>query len=324
MRTSIHTSVRKRVRGTAIVAAAMLPLTAGAVLLAAPGAAAAGTTIAAVLGAAGPANAVGGFAVFGLGGGSADGVIVECGNAAVQGNLGVAGPGQFDILSPCAASGNLYIASTVTITGNGHVGGTTITNDALLNQAVSDAESASGTFAGMAATNTSVTSISGGNHTFTATQSGINVVDLSGLSGSPNLTFSCGSFTACQWVVNDTGAFQFGNGTVTLSGGMTSGDVLFNVTGHGASIGFNPSASVNGIFLAPYSSWLTKGMWNGELIGGLGGTITVMSGATINAPPPVTGLPISGPIGVVLGVLLLGGVLAAAQWFSRRRRARVA
>ena len=319
MPASIRRSVRERLRRTVIGAVATLPLAAGAVLLAAPGAAAAGTTIAGVLGAAGPGNSVGGFAVLGLGGASTAGVVLTCGNATVNGNVGVGGPGQFNILPPCTAKGNLYVASTVTIVGNGGVTGSTITDDALISQAVSDARSASSTFAGMTATNTSVTSVNGGSTTFTATQSGINVVDLAGLSGSPRLTFSCGSFPGCQWVVNDAGAFQFGSGTVTLGSGLTSGDVLFNVYSHGASISFNPPASVSGIFLAPYSNWQTKGAWNGELIGGLDGMITVMSGTTINAPPPVTEVPISNPAGAMIAVLLIGAGLAVATWRSRRR-----
>src|ERR1700730_5336128 len=64
MRTSIRSSVRKRVRRTVIGAMVMLPLAAGAMVVSAPGASAAGTTIASLLGAAGPGNGVGGFAVF--------------------------------------------------------------------------------------------------------------------------------------------------------------------------------------------------------------------------------------------------------------------
>jgi choice-of-anchor A domain-containing protein len=296
-----------------------LPLAASALLLAAPGAAAAGPTIAGVLGAAGPGNSAGGFAVLGLGGASTAGVVLTCGNATVTGNIGVGGPGEFNILPPCTAKGNLYIASAVTMMGNGGVTGSTIIDDALISQAVSDAQSASSTFAGMTATDTSVTSVSGGSTTFTATQSGINVVDLTSLSGSPKLTFSCGSFPGCQWIVNDAGAFQFGSGSVTLGSGLTSGDVLFNGYSHGASIGFNPSASVSGIFLAPYSSWQTKGTWNGELIGGLNGMLTVMSGTMINAPPPVTEVPITNSAGTITAVLLIGGGLAVATWRSRRR-----
>ena len=304
---------------------ATLPLAASVLLLSAPGAAAAGPTIASVLGAAGPGNGVNGFGVFGLGGGSASSVVVSCGAAAVNGNVGAGGPGQLSITTPCAVNGNLYVASTVTVTDSGAVSGRTITNNTLVSQAVSNAESASSTFEAMPATGTSVTSVGNGNYSFTATQSGINVVDLSSVSGttSTTMTFSCGSFKGCQWVVNDAGAFHLATASVAVSGGMTSGDLLFNVYSHGASISFNPGVSMNGIFLAPYSSFQAQGSWNGELIGGLDGTITVMAGTAINAPPAVTEVPVSNAEGAIIVASLAGAGLAVAQW-RRRRRTKVA
>jgi choice-of-anchor A domain-containing protein len=317
MRTSIGSSFWKQVRSAVIGPAAIVPLAASAVLLAATGAAGAGTTtIASTLGAAGPANSVGGFGVLALGGAPTAGL--TCTSTTFIGNVGVGGPGKFSN-SSCNNQGNVYLASTVTKSGKGTITGKTIIDNALLRQAVSDAQSASSTFAGMAATDTKVTSVKGGNQTFTATQAGINVVDLSSLSlSSKSLTFSCGSFTGCQWVVNDAGTFQLNSGSVTLGSGMTSGDVLFNVYSHGASISFQ-SDTVNGIFLAPYSSWTIKsGTWNGEVIGGLNGTLTLNSG-TITAPIPVTEVPISGPTGAIVALILIGSGLTAAQWYSRRR-----
>jgi choice-of-anchor A domain-containing protein len=320
MRTSIRSSVWKQARRTVIGAVAMVPLAASAVLLAAPGASADGTTIAGTLGAAGPANSVGGFGVLALGGAPTAGL--NCTANIVIGNVGVGGPGTFTNPKSCVVKGNVYLASTVTESGTGTVSGVTKTDDALLKRAVSDAQSASSAFAGMPATDTKVTSISGGSQTFTATRSGINVVDLSSLTGGPVLKFSCGSFKGCQWVVNDAGAFQFGPGIVTLGSGMTSSDVLFNVYSHGASITFKPAIG-NGIFLAPYSSWsMNVGTWNGELIGGLKGTITLKA-ELITAPIPVIEVPISGWTGAVTALVLLGAGLAGAQWFSRRRRTRV-
>jgi hypothetical protein len=76
---------------------------------------------------------------------------------------------------------------------------------------------------------------------------------------------------------------------------------------------------VSGIFLAPFSNWQTKGTWNGELIGGLHGMITVMSGTTINAPPPVTEVPITNSAGTIIAVAIIGGGLAILMWRSRRR-----
>jgi len=324
MRTSIRGSVRKRVNRTVIGAVAMVPLAAGAMLLSAPGASAAGTTIASVLGAAGPGNGVNGFAVFGLGGGSAMSVVMSCGTAAVNGNLGAGGPGQVNISTPCAVNGNLYKASTVTVTGSGHVSGSTITNNTLVSQAVSNAESASSTLAAMPATDTAVTSIGNGSYVFTATQSGINVVDVSSVNGTTgtSLAFTCGTHPGCQWVVNDSGAFHLGIGSVGVGGGMTGGDLLFNVPGNGASVSFGSAVSIEGIFLAPYSSFQVQGSWNGEVIGGLNGTITVMG--AINAPPPVTQVPVSNVQGYVIAVAIVGAAFAASQWFSRHRRTRVA
>lgn len=324
MRRSIRSSGRKRVRRTVIGAVAMLPLAAGAVLLSAPGASAAGTTIASLLGAAGPGNGVGGFAVFGLGGGSAMSVVLSCGTAAVNGNLGAGGPGQVNIATPCAVNGNLYKASTVTVTGSGHVSGSTITNDTLVSQAVSNAESASSTFAAMPATDIAITSVGNGSYTFTATQSGINVVDLSSVNGTTgtSVLFTCGSHPGCQWVVNDAGAFHLAIGSVGVGGGMTSGDLLFNVYSNGASVSLGSAVSMTGIFLAPYSSFQVQGSWNGEAIGGLNGTVTVMS--AINAPPPVTQVPVSNAEGYAIAVGIVAAALAVAQWLSRRRRTRVA
>jgi choice-of-anchor A domain-containing protein len=295
----------------------MLPLVASAVLLAAPGASAAPTTIAGTLGAAGPANSVGGFGVLALGGAPTAGL--NCTSTVTIGNVGVGGRGTFTNPKSCTEKGNVYLASTVNESGGGTVAGITKTDDALLSKAVSDAQSASSTFAGMAATDTSATSLSGGSHSFTATRSGINVVDLSSLTGGPVLKFSCGSFKGCQWVVNDAGAFSLSSSSVTLDSGMTSGDVLFNVYSHGASVSFK-SDTGSGIFLAPYSSWTMKsGTWSGEVIGALNGTLALSSG-TYTAPIPVTEVPISGPTGVILAVLLIAAGLTASQWYRRRRR----
>ncbi len=118
--------------------------------------------------------------------------------------------------------------------------------------------------------------------TTVAGNGGLNVIDVNGgikasltLSGSSNDVF----------VVNVTGTLALGGSSVLgLSGGVTADHVLYNFNGSGNTIATHVGNVINGTLHAPQSNFNLDGVFNGEIIGG-GGSISLLSGATVNEVP---------------------------------------
>jgi choice-of-anchor A domain-containing protein len=277
------------------------------------------------LGSAGPTY----WGVLGLGGascnstcGSASTSVTVQAQSAVNGNIGVAPDGNLTFDTTSHGYGTADVDTGGTVSNGGQVSGGVTQNssaNSLLNTASEAALKAYTDASGMTATITNETNINNPSSPITITGgSGINVVNLSNLviqSSSDGLILSAPSNG--YFVINVSGNFTISNGaSITVAGGLSAYDVLYNVTGSGGTVTFNGSNQntvVDGIVLTAYNDIEVNGsLVNGEVIAG-GGSIYVendgdVTGQATSAPEPPT------------RVLMASG-LAAGWWFRRWRKA---
>lgn len=240
------------------------------------------------LGAAGPAN----FTVLSLGG---PGAVVNINLASVAGNVGVPNNGTLKESAPSSVSGNLIVGSLVDTKGVVGSHGPIVVNDALLAQAVTDATNASTFFAGLPSTpGVQAQFPASGQITTSLTVTGapgLNVVNLSTFrlnNGSNSLTLTGPAGTA--FVINVSGAFDLHTGNIKVAGGVGPLDVVYNVTNPGATVTTMVPTTAIGILLAPNNNInsMDSATFTGEVIGGYGKTIVLMSGSKVNNPCPGT------------------------------------
>jgi hypothetical protein len=265
------------------------------------------------LGAAGPDN----FAVLGIGART-----ISVNNPSdVVGNVGVAQAGGALHLSSTTIFGTAFLhtgagfqQSNSTVTGGVVQNAAT---DVFLGQAVTDALNASTIARGLAATNpTTTVNLNGGTMTL-AGVAGRNVVNLTGLTLNGGADLILSGPAGSSWVVNDTGGFNLtGGSTITLMGGLTPTDILFNLTGTGNaqfSGGGGGAAALDGVLLAPDRDVnLAPGIVTGEVIAG--GDITIVSGGRVVTPTPAPE-----PSSIALCAAGLGA-LGGYRLVRRRRR----
>jgi choice-of-anchor A domain-containing protein len=107
--------------------------------------------------------------------------------------------------------------------------------------------------------------------------SGINVVNLTNLelnTGSESLTLSAPA--GAVFVINVSGTFSVGSastaGDITVAGGLSQLNVLYNVEGTGSAVAFTNTwynTNVQGVVLAPYRDIALNGATvDGEIISG--------------------------------------------------------
>lgn len=180
------------------------------------------------------------------------------------------------------------------------------TTDTLLKQARSDAISAAGALAGMAATSGLTFATLNSTQTISAVQNGLNVIHVNSinLGNNQTLTLDTGGHSNVKFVVDISGGWTMNSATVALGSGLDFTDVIYNTTGVSDlnwSGGLNNESSATGILLDPGGKiGFTPGLWNGEVIGGA--DITFASGATArNRLPEPNSL-----------LLLLAGLLAVS------------
>jgi len=196
----------------------------------------------------------------------------------INGDEYVSQGGSLVNMAPSTINGNVYEYANGQYSGPGKLHGSIFVNPALLTLVDADALNAAAAAAAEPPTQmfgniSSPTVVNGGG--------GQNVIQINGnitstliLNGGPSDSF----------VVNVTGTLTLGGSdTLGLSGGVTTGQVLYNFTGSKATISTHVGNVVNGTLLAPNDDFNLDGRFNGRIIGG-GGTIVLMSGTVVNQP----------------------------------------
>jgi hypothetical protein len=222
-------------------------------------------------------------------------------NSTVVGNIGIGGTGKMAVSGPGNISGNIdfYAANSGQFSGGGvTITGTTTYGDGNVNTDLGNLNSLSqmlGGESGAAVTiqdGGSLTASSGmldasGNHVFTATMSPFDA----------GQTFTINGTSADYVVINvsNTGGHGF-DGSVVLSGGITSDHVLFNLDagnyttlsgGDTLTISTN-GATTMGTFLDPNGNiQINHSLLDGRLFGGDTQNMAIVSGANVVAPSTV-------------------------------------
>jgi hypothetical protein len=178
----------------------------------------------------------------------------------ITGNVAIGANGQINWASPATITGSLYEDSGVSGSNSGvTVSGSTNTNYSL-SQVYTDATNASIAAAALTATNTTYStsglSDSGSsNVTINATvPGGQTVVDIGGsginFTGSGGLVINgTANETVIVNVTGNNGDVTFNNSGITLTGGITANDVLFNIEGTGNAVNITTNSVFNGTFL---------------------------------------------------------------------------
>jgi len=265
--------------------------------LAAPSARA--TTVFATLDGAGP----GSFAVLGL-----DNTSVILSNVVVNGTVGISADGTLTIMAPSTVNGDVYEDPQATVTGPGHVTGSTITQSmgALVTHAT-DASSQAAllapdqTFSSVTAT----TTITG--------NGGTTVIHISGDINLNNANLNLNGGASDYFIVNVGGNLSLvGTASLNVTGTPVS-HVLFNFTKVACTLNTHVGDVLNGIILADNCGVSNlDGTFNGEIIYG-GNSVSLLSGALVNqaavtATPEPSSLLLFGS-----GCALLGAGLVRRQ-----------
>jgi hypothetical protein len=201
--------------------------------------------------------------------------IINSGATVVNGDEGVSRFGLVDNQRGATINGNVQESNKHEYMGRGTLTGTVNTNSGLLKQADQDARTASAAAAALSPTQT-FRSI---NRATTITGNGsLNVVNVNG-DVNASLTLSGGANDV--FIINVRGDLNLGSGqSITLSGGVTANNVLFNFVGGRGSVTARSGSVINGTLLALHRDVELGGTVNGEVIAG--GEVDLRGHATIN------------------------------------------
>jgi MYXO-CTERM domain-containing protein len=252
-------------------------------------------------------------------------------NGTVTGNIGIGAPSGSTTsqLQLSGGAANTIIDGNVNFTGTTNVSGTagtdyTITaghsitgGNANVQTDLNNLNSLSSTLGAEAGTSLAISIANGANQTVSASSgildgSGNRVFTVTSQSFVNGATLTINGSASDFVVFNYNADVSFG-GTIVLTGGITSDQVLFNVIGgSGLSGGHTLTISTNGAtergtFLDPNGTiQMNHSFLAGRLFGGDTHDEQIVSGASITAPVPAPGA----------AVLLAAGLIAAL----RRRR----
>lgn len=231
-------------------------------------------------------------------------------DGSIAGRIGVADPvAQLDILGT-AVSGDVYLQTGAVLTQNAGTGAVHVGQN--LSAPVQDALKASAIFASMTPTFTVQGNAINGTQTIFAANP-VNVLNLTNIHLSNGQSLTVSGSAGHQLVVNLSGTMTLDSASIKLTGGLTSQDVVFNITGAGLGLTAAGQSAVNSLILAPYRSiQASAGTMHGEVIAG-GPTLNLNFGrqSLIAYMEPV---PEPGTAGLVVAGL------GAAALFARRRR----
>ncbi len=297
----------------------------------------------------------GNFAALFEGGGS--GNTLNTNNTSINGQIGIGGAGKFAASGPGTISStgatNIQVASAVnsgqvtssntTYVQNAGPGQTTSSTPVTVFGAsnvttdLTNLNSFSSTVGGFTGTSLTVNlnnnqsqtiNASGGpagtNGTITGNESVFTVSSFNFTNGA---TLTINGDGVHNVILNFSRAASFG-GTILLTGGLTSDQVLFNFTG-GSNLSGGPALTVStngatetGIFLDPNGAMqINQSVLNGRFFGGDSTNMQIVSGVTLNAPgggtsPDVASVPEPSSMAMVLGI---GGLTALGYTWRRRR-----
>lgn len=231
----------------------------------------------------------------------------------ITGNVGINQSGNLQLAGNAFVSGNVVLgtAALETTSGGSYVTGTVTTNQTVLSQAATDAALA---YAQAFRTPTAgggigITSI---NATSNLTlQPGVYNLTSFSVSNGAHITLAAGG----SYIFNISGGLSLtGPGGVFLSTGLSSSDVLFNITGttgvQFSGGGNNPM--LYGVILAPNAAInIAPGNVVGEIIGGK--AIQVVSAPNLVATVPDSGSSIVLTILSAIGIFVVGKQRLFAQ-----------
>ena len=180
-------------------------------------------------------------------------------------------------MAPSTINGNVFEFNSGQYSGPGKLHGAVFVDATLLGSVNTDALNAAATVEALTPTQT-LGAIN--SPTLVVGNGGVNVINIYG-----NITDSLMlSGTASDvFFVNVSGTIDLvGNSVLAVTGGVTAGAVLYNLTGSGA-VQTHVGNVVNGTILAPNHNFNLDGEFNGAVIGGgKNNTISLLSGARVN------------------------------------------
>jgi hypothetical protein len=247
-------------------------------------------------------------------------------NDTINGNIGIAGTnGQFSSSGPATINGNLLFAGAVNDSiSNTTFNGTITGNDSDVTAAMTAMNNLSTLLASESGAGLSINLNSGQSLTVSASDgipdgNGDSVFNVSqfnlGSGGSGGLVLSGGPNDYMVFNINSDVSL---NGAISLTGGLTSDHVLFNVTGtHQLQSSGNAAQNVDyGVFLDPEGKiQMNEITVEGRVFGGDSQEMQLVSGFNLDAPPPAFGAP--EPATLALLAAAATACLAARAW--RRR-----
>jgi len=250
-------------------------------------------------------------------------ITVNPGATSSQANLGINSGGKLNQSGTVTIAGAYYKFSTNTdSTTNGlTVAGGTLTGatvDSTLTTAAGQASAASSNLAGLTPTQT--LGIISSSTTISATVPGQNVVNVTAITLGNNTTLTLSGSATQSFVINVTGRTNVTFDNISLVGGLTPANVIFNVL-NGDTITDNSPGLLNGILMDINGSvsFTNNDTLNGEIISG--NAINLSNNSDVEVVPTV---PEASTIAYfTLGPLSLAAVMLLHRRFSRRKQTAV-
>ena len=247
-------------------------------------------------------------------------ITVNPGATSSQANLGINSGGKLNQSGTVTIAGAYYkFTGNSDSTTNGlTVAGGTLTGptvNSTLTTAAADATAASTTLAGLPPNQTLGTITA--STTISATVPGRNVINLTDINMGNNTTLTLSGSATQSFVINVTGTSQVTLSNVSLVGGLTPANVIFNVLNGDTVTDPNPDV-VNGTIMDINGSIsiTNNDTINGELISGK--QISLSNNSDVEVVPTVPEA--STAAHFTLGPLSLAAVMLLHRRFSRRKQ----